>query len=209
MVVRQFERPDISGNAAGHLIERRAIGGDRVPHTDEVDLVHRPIVGLIVILRQEQVAKRAEEILDVPDRMIPLPAVLAVGGTRLPVELGLIVRLHQALIDDQAHDNTDRERAAAESKAVQFFVVFAIVAAGEFVEGDDVALQAETERAAEDRHRLERRGADAVVIKRDLVVAGKIQRIERAPDIGAPDFRRRITRAVGQQNDFSAHRIAP
>src|SRR6202163_2414485 len=99
--------------------------------------------------------------------MIPLAAVLAVGGTGLPIELCLIFRLHQTLVDDQAHDNADRERAAAEAKAEQFIVVLAIVAAGEFVEGNDIALQAEAERAAEDRHRLERRGADAVVIERD------------------------------------------
>ena len=93
------------------------------------------------------------------------------------------------------------------AKSMAFIVGVAIVTAGEFVQRDDVAPQPETERAAEDRHRLERRSADPVVIERDLVVAGEIQRLEHAPDIGSPDFRGGIAGAVGQQNDFSAHEM--
>src|ERR1700730_3837173 len=84
-----------------------------------------------------------------------------------------------------------------------------VVAAGEFVDVDDVPLQAEAERAAENRPRLERRGADAVVVECNLVISRPVQRLEGAPDVVAPDLRRGIARAVRQQNNFSTHGIPP
>ena len=120
--------------------------------------------------------------------MVAVPAIGAVGRACQAVEFGLVVGLDEPLAVDQPHHDPDREGAAAEAEAEQFVVGIAIVAAGEFVEGDDVAPQAETESAAEDGHWLERRGSDAVVVERDLVIAGKIQCLERAPDIGAPDL---------------------
>jgi len=50
-----------------------------------------------------------------------------------------------------------------------------IVAAGELVDIEHVALQAKAESAAQDRKRLEGRGADAVVVKRDLLRTRQIQ----------------------------------
>jgi hypothetical protein len=58
----------------------------------------------------------------------------------------------------------------------------AIVPAGEFVERDDVAAQAEAERAAEQRQWLEGRRAYPVVVKCNLVVPRQIEGLERAPD---------------------------
>ena len=104
--------------------------------------------------------------------MVAVPAIGAVGRTRQAVEFGFIVGFDEPLAVDQPHHDPDREGAAAESETEQFVVGIAIVAAGEFVEGDDVAPEAETERATEDRHRFERRGPDAVVVKCDLVAAG-------------------------------------
>src|SRR4030081_133320 len=97
--------------------------------------------------------------------VVTMPAIGAIGRTRQTVEFGFTVSLDEALAVDHSHYDPDREGAAAEAEAEQLVVLIAIIAAGEFVERDDVAPQAETERAAEDRHRLERRGADAVVVE--------------------------------------------
>ena len=207
-VVRKLQRPDPFADAARHLIQWRSVRSNGVPDPDEANLSYRAIVGLVVIFRQKQVADRAENILDVPDSMVPLPPILTVGRAGLSVEFRFILGRHQALIENQADDDADREGATAESESVDVVGVVAIITACEFVDVDHVALQAEAERPAENRQRLERRSADAVVIERDLVRTGKVQRLEGAPDIGAPHLRRGIAGAVGQQNNVSAHGIA-
>src|SRR6266436_4771967 len=46
---------------------------------------------------------------------------------------------------------------------------------GEFADVDDVPLQAEAERAARNRPRLEHGGADAVVVECDLVISEQVR----------------------------------
>ena len=162
-------------------------------------------IGSLVVTRQDHVAQRAERHLDVPERVIALAAIGAIGRMRLAVQFALAVSGDQPLIEDQAHHHTDGETAAAEAEAEQFVIGIPPVAASEFVEIDDVALQTEAERAAEYGKRLEGGGSDAVVVERNLIGAREIERFEHTPDIGTPDLRRGVTRAVGQQNDFPAH----
>src|SRR6266853_4472889 len=144
-----------------------------------------------------------------PQRMVTLAAILPVGGDRLFVELGFIGSRHQALIENQADDHADREGATTEAEAIDIVGLVLVVAAGEFIDVNHVPLQAKAERAAKNRPRLERRGADAVVVECDLVISRQVQRLEGAPDIRAPDPRRGIARAVRQQNNFSTHGIPP
>jgi len=144
-----------------------------------------------------------------PQRVVALAAILSVGGDRLFVELGFIVSGHQALIEDQADDHADREGATTEAEAIDIVGLILVVAAGEFVDVDHVPLQAEAERTTKNRPRLERRGAYAVVVECDLVISRQVQRPEGAPDICAPHLRRGIACAVGKQNNFTAHVIAP
>src|SRR6476661_4622930 len=207
-VTRKLQWPNPPADAARHLIQWRAVGGNGVPDANEVNFFDRTIVGLVVIFRQKQIADRAEKILDVPDGVVPLAPVLAVGRTGLLVELRFALGRHQALVEHEAYDDADRKGAPAETKSVDAVVRIAIIAAGKFVNIDYVALEAIPEGASENSERLERRGADAVVIERDLVGAGQVQRLEGAPDIGAPHLRRGIAGAVGQQNNISAHGIA-
>src|SRR5437764_10201135 len=123
----KLERPDVAADAAGHLVERRAIGGDGVPHADEMDLLHAPIVGLVVFVPQDQIADTAEEILNTPDGVVALAPVLAIGGARFLVELLLILRGDEPLVENEASNDTDGEGAAAEAEAEQAIAVFAIV----------------------------------------------------------------------------------
>lgn len=201
----EFERPDEAADAARHLVQRRAVGGDRIPHADEMDFRHLPVLVLVVVVAQEQVADPAENFLDAEDGVVALAPVGAVGGARLVVELLLVARRDQALVEDQAADDAHGEGAAAEAEAEEAVAVVAIVTAGEFVDVDDVALQPDAEGAGEDRPRLERGRADAVVVEGDLVAVRQFERLERAPDIGAPDLRAGIAGAVGQKDDVSAH----
>ena len=141
--------------------------------------------------------------------MVALAAILPVGGDRFLIELDLVVGGYQTLIEYQADDDTDGEGAATEAEAVDIVAVAVVVAAGEFVDVDDIPLQAEAERAAKNRPRLERRGADAVVVECDLVISRQVQRFESAPDIRAPNLRRGIARAIGKQHNVSTHGIPP
>jgi hypothetical protein len=63
-----------------------------------------------------------------------------------------------------------------------------VVAAQEHVEIEHVALEAESESAAERGQRLKGRRADAVVVKRNLVVAVEVQRVVDAPDVGSEEL---------------------
>src|SRR5229473_1881259 len=207
----KLKRHDPPADAARHLVHRQAIGGHRVPHPDEADVLDLAIVALVVRDRQQRVPNCPEPVLGMPgpQRVVALAAIIPVGGDRLVIELGFAAGGYQTLIENQADDDTDGEGAATEAEAVDIVAVALVVAAGEFVDVDDVPLQAEAERAAKNRPRLERGGADAVVVECDLVISRQVQRLEGAPDICAPDLRRGIARAVGQQNNVSAHAITP
>src|SRR5690349_10645535 len=142
-------------NAARHFVDRHAIGCHRVPNADKPDL-DVPANDLGRIRGAELVAYPLVRRFEL-QMMIAIPAIGAIGRTREAVQFDFIVSLDEALAVDQTHHDPDREGAAAESKAKQFVIVVAIVAAGKFIEGYHIAPQAETESTAEDRHRLERR----------------------------------------------------
>jgi hypothetical protein len=205
----KFERHDPAADAARHLVDRQTVSGHRVPHPDEADVLDLAIVALVVLDRQQRVPNCPVPVLWMPgpQRMVTLAAILPVGGDRLLIEFGFIGSGHQALIENQADDHPDREGATTKAEAIDIVGLVRVVAAGELVDVDHVPLQAEAERAAENRPRLERRGADAVVVECDLVISRQVQRLEGAPDIRAPDLRRGIARTVRQQNNFSTHGI--
>ena len=112
---------------------------------------------------------------------------------------GLGVRPHETLFQNKPGQHANGEGAAAEAKSKNLVVfgddalalVFGlgfVIPAQEFVETQNVAVEAEPERAAEDRRRLERRCADAVVVNRNLIRLRQVDGLERAPDVGPPDL---------------------
>src|SRR5689334_20073250 len=155
----QFERPDIAADAARHFVQRRAIGGHRVPHADKMNLRNPPVFAVVVFVAEEDVADGSKESLDTKHRVVTLASVLAIGGMGPAIKFGFVLRSHEALAEDQPTHDADREGAAAEAEPEKTIVVAAIVAAGELVDIDDVALQSEPERPAENSPRLERRRA--------------------------------------------------
>jgi len=138
----------------------------------------------------------------------------------LLIELRLSVGTHEALFEHQPGQHADGKGAAAEAEA-ENLVVFGddavllilglgfVVPAKEFVDAQNIALEAEPERAAKDGGRLERRRADAVIIDRDLVGLGQVDGFERAPDIGSPNLGGGIARSVRQQDDPLWHGAPP
>ena len=139
--------------------------------------------------------------------MEPLGAVLSVGRARKALQVDLAGRRlgrEDALSHHQPGHDPHRERTATEPEAEDLRVPL-VVPAQERVELDDVALETPAERAADQRQRLERGGADPVVVDRDLIGLGEIERLEQPPDVAAPDPGRRVTGPVGQEDDPLAH----
>ena len=124
-----------------------------------MDLRHPPVLVLVVLFPQKQIAKQIadppEDILDAEDGVVALAPVLAIGCPCLLVEFLLVLRRDQALAENQPADDTNGEGAATEAEAEEAIGVVVIIAAGELVDVDDVALQAEAEGAAEDGPWLE------------------------------------------------------
>src|SRR6516225_4027290 len=153
MVVGQFDRPQILMDAAGHLVDRHAVGRNGIPDADEPD----PDIAANAdrrIVRPELVADPLVWTFQLK-MLVALAAIGAVGRTGKTVKLGFVVSPDEPLAVDHSHHDADGEGAAAEAKAEQFVIGVAIIPAGKLVERDDVAAEAKTERAAEQRERLE------------------------------------------------------
>src|SRR5690242_13831693 len=119
----------------------------------------------------------------------------------------LVLRLkgHEPLARDEPDEHANRERATAESETVDR-IAGPPVAADELVEIQYVPLQPPAERAAEGGKIAVRRGADAIVIPRDLVRARLVERLEHAPDISFVCLRGAVAGAVGKNDDVPAGR---
>ena len=222
--VRQFERPQIAADAPRHFVDGEAVGGHRVPETEEGDVIDRALV-LVVFGGDEEVAQLAKHPFDLKPRLELFGPMRAVGHRDLSIEFLFGLVTHQPLFAYQSVHHADGEGAAAEPeaedivalpRAVPFLAIFGfrggglerqivemrtIVAAGELVDIQHVALQAEAERAAQDRKRFERRGADAIVVKRDLLRTRQVKRFKNAPDVCPPDLAGGIAGAVREQDD--------
>jgi hypothetical protein len=92
--------------------------------------------------------------LQVPDRIFVV-TVSSVGSSGLLVEFVFICELDKSLVQDETNDDADRKGATAEPKRIDF-VARLVIPAKEFVEIQDVALEAPSENAAQDCQRLER-----------------------------------------------------
>src|SRR5262249_46975654 len=136
-------------------------------------------------------------------------AIIAIGHLGERIQLSLVIRPDDALVQAEADDDAYRESATAEAESedlvvlefrqievrIPFFlggrlvdlpVILrkAVVPADELVDIDDVASQSDAERAAKNGKGLEIRRPHAVVIKRDLVRAGEVECFEGTPDVG-------------------------
>ena len=86
----------------------------------------------------------ADPLIDEPPVRVEMRHVIgAVGGSRLFIQLrfGLAAGRDEPLVEDQADGDPDREGAAAEAESEDLVIVHAIIAAGKFIERDDVAAQ--------------------------------------------------------------------
>src|ERR1700738_3556738 len=124
---------------------------------------------------------------------------------RQPIQVKFVGGLNESLIKNQARDDTDGERAATEAEAKNLIVFVLIIAADKFINIDDVAFQSIAESAAQNRERFEARSPYAIIIKRHLIRIRQIKRVERTPDVCAPEGGRGVSGAVRQHNDFSSH----
>ena len=205
------QRPDPVVDAARHLLDRAAIGRDRVPHAHEVDgLDFDPPSGLQSARsppqRRDCVAEETKRLHDEPHRHVEAAPIDTVRRQGITGELRLAaVAGDQAHARDHPRDDADGEGAAAEAKA-EDAVARAVVPAGVAIEVEHVALEAEAEDAAEHGQRAERRRSHSVVVVRDL--PARITEIERSvdpPDIGLEQLRRAVAGAIRQQDDVLCH----
>ena len=148
---------------------------------------------------QQHVAKPAQR-RDQSSRRVEVPAVLAVGPLREAIEFVAPGAGDQPLAGDHAHEHTHGERSAAEAEPGEL-VARLVVGAGEGIEVPNVSLQSPPEPAAEDRQRLERGSANAIVVTGDLLAGGEVKRLVQPPDVRLHQLGGAVPRAVRQQHD--------
>ena len=206
--------PEYHVPCARQLVERQAVRSDGVPDAEESD-VGSPILshGLRgCAIAGDGIAQGAERHFYACRRAVTF-AIALEGLQRAPLELGVVRRCDETLVRDQAAQHADGEGTAAEAERVDAIARF-VVAAKKRIEIEDVALQAPAERATEYGSRPERRGADAVVVIRDLARRAGARRRQRErlihpPYVGLEELARAVAGAVGQQDDILGHATPP
>src|SRR5262249_48376345 len=140
--------------------------------------------------------------------------IFEIGDLDLLAQIIFAVGDDEAALADHPHQQAHRERAAAEAERKDL-VAFFVVAAGEGVEVPDIAPDADPERAAEKRKRLEVLGSHSLIVERDLPPQpGRRHRVDvecliEPPDVGLEKLRRAVSGAVGQQHDVLWHAPSP
>src|ERR1700752_314445 len=176
-LVSERQRPDPLIDAFSKLGDRQSVSIDSVPKTEKLNLIDLSRCNVVqfatltannVTHPHQAVAQRARQRVQaiVIDRV--LDAKLAIEPQRLAPQVigGRRIR-HQSLRQQEIDEDAHRERSAAEAEAVDAVAGF-IVAAKEYVERENIALQSPADRATEDRERLDRGCAHAIVIGSDL-----------------------------------------
>jgi hypothetical protein len=201
------------------LVDRQAHGIDRVPDA------HEPDRGGEAVVAPERLGRRNGPQKPVPqpsgepgDGRVIVAATIALVGEldpgfqpRMRVQPDLVVAaprhrfaaVEDAALGDQSCERARGERAPAEPEDVDVIAV-PVVPAQELVEVPDVARQAPAERAAENLERPEAGRADAIVVKRDLVVVAEIERLIQPPHVGLIELGWAVPGAVGEQHDIAA-----
>src|SRR5262249_48761242 len=147
-----------------------------------------------------------------PQQKIAL--IFEIGDLDLLLQIIFAVGDDEAALADQPHQQAHRAGAAAEAERKYLIALF-VIAAGEGVEVPDIAPDANPERAAEKRERLEILGSHALVIEHDLPPqSGRrhrvdVERLIEPPDVGLEKLRRAVSGAVGQQHDVLRHTPSP
>jgi hypothetical protein len=243
LVIRHRKGPDPLVDAARQLGEGSAIGGDRIPCPDEADLLDGLLPDLVVSHLMAGAAPQVDDAVaslaqhvDEPDRHLagmllgllhaPLLRLLrslqrqlvavaigAIGVADVAIELLLGQVAQHALVGDEPGQDPDREGAPAEAEDVDG-VAGLVILAKEPVEGGDVALEPDPEDAAQDRERLEGRGADAVVVMGDLPDRtlrrlAEIERLVEPPNIRPEELARAVAGPIRKQDDVLCHRDPP
>ena len=211
--VGQRQRPVPIVDGTHDFLDRSAIGVHRIPHPKEFDSVDGNELDILVArLAQHGVADkitdRAQHVQMKARRglrRIGL-AVISVGGDGALPQRGFIAVIgREAEPGDQAGDDADGECPAAEAEA-EDAVARLVVAAAEAIDVENVALQPDAEDAGECRPPFERRGADAIVVERDLPGrVSEVERLKQPPDIGLEDLCGAVSRPVGQQDNIPWH----
>src|SRR6267154_4043387 len=78
-----------------------------------------------------------------------------IGRPGLCIEFFLRSGFHEPFFENEPYHHADRERSPAEAESIDRIVFAAIIATGEFVEIESVALQTMAERPTEHGHGFE------------------------------------------------------
>ena len=219
LVVRHAERKDPVVDRSRDLSDRSAIRRDRVPDADETDLGPAVLCGIVRLVALESRDSAIDPAAHASHQFgRPLETARKEGGTEIPVrltalssELGFTSGSDESLRRDQRDDDAYRERAAAEPEGVDVVAV-PVVAAGVAIDVENVPVKPHTEGAAQQRQRLERRRADAVVVVGDLIALAfggrpQVDRLVHPPDVGLEQLGAAVPRAVREEDDRLGHKI--
>ena len=204
----------------GELVDREPVSRHRVPHADEPDRQRRGVGDAVVA--GLGVGFEALTLLAEADHGVPssaqegdmglaapsesLPAIGAVGGGDLALQIGLVPRVgDDPLVQDQADQDPGREGSPAEAERIDL-VARPVRAADEGVEVAHVAGEADPEGPAQHGERLEGRGADAVVVVGKLArmlgsAVGEIDSLVQPPDVRPEHFPGTVAGPVGEHEN--------
>src|SRR5450759_4834482 len=219
LTIRKLERPQVPADAPRHFVARQPVGRARVPRATKGTRFDGTLA-LVLFCRNEQVADGSEWPLNAILRFKVFRTVHAICGYGLLIEFLFGLIFDQALLRNEARQHAYGEGSTTETEGkdlvilevlfdrrsafclcctfLQFSVVFlrSIIPADKLVDVENIALEADAECASEESHGLERGGPYTVIVKCNLIRSRQIQRVEGSPDVGAPHFSCRISRAV-------------
>src|SRR6266849_5045147 len=236
LIVKRQRMPRTVDVAAQlEIVDRHAVGFDRVPQAEECDrdiLAPRffdlslhsrknPTTPAPVVQPDQAVAHQAPN----DDKRAPgLKACrpeASVGGRGIVGEFLLRAEGHEAGMVHEADEHADRKCAAAEAEGVDGRTILVgnrtdaaggtvwIITAQEFVERQNILLDAPTSCAADRREDAVGRGADTVGIDAELLRVALVERLEDAPHISLFRAARTIAGAISEQYEFASHNRPP
>src|SRR5450631_3626511 len=186
IAVGKAHRPDPFVDRNLELVDRHAVGVDRVPYADKANVREHLLAFRLTQIQIDggcwlaflvfEVFRRTKNptemmvdhatLLRRADQEIAL--IRLVGHLHASDQFGLTIRFEKPALADQTHQQADGEGAPAETEAINLIPIIE-VAAYESVDVADVGPNPDAERAAERSDRLEVLGADTIVIINKLL----------------------------------------
>src|SRR5262245_31599588 len=137
--IGKFKGPNPFVDAPSHLLDWQAIGSHGVPQSEKAD-ARDGLVARRYFRRKRFLWKRVE---DLSPMCVEFPLTVSlVGRSRPTIEFRLRRCVHQSLIQDEAHNDANRECPAAEPEAEDLVRGVPVVSTDELVNIDYISPEA-------------------------------------------------------------------